>query len=117
MTTQQVADRLVVLCRTGQIQQAQSELYGQPIVSIEPKGARVEKAEGLKAVIEKGNQFAAMIEQRHGGSITDPIVTGSHFSIGMTLDVTMKERGRVLLEEICTYKVEDGKIVYEQFFY
>ena len=33
MTTQEVANRLVELCRTGQILQAQEELYGETIVS------------------------------------------------------------------------------------
>jgi hypothetical protein len=117
MTTQQVANRLVELCRTGQIQQAQTELYGEKMVSIEPAGAQVEKAVGLKAVVEKGQQFASMIEAHHGLTITDPVVTGKFFSMGMTLDATMKGQGRMLLEEICVYKVENGKIVYEQFVY
>jgi hypothetical protein len=117
MTTKQVADRLVELCRKGQIQQAQTELYGETMVSIEPSGAPVEKAEGLHAVVEKGKNFAAMIEERHGLSITDAVVTGNYFSMGMTLDATLKGRGRSLLEEICLYKVKDGKIVFEEFFY
>jgi|SRR5882724_5200775 len=117
MTTKEVANRLVELCRKGQIQQAQEELYGKTMVSIEPAGAPVEKAVGIDAVVEKGKQFASMIEERHGLSITDPVVTGNHFSMGMTLDATMKGRGRVLLEEICVYKVENGKIAYEQFVY
>jgi len=117
MTTQEVANRLVELCRTGQILQAQEELYGETIVSIEPKGAQVERAEGLKAVSEKGKNFAGMIEERHGGSFSDPIVYGKYFTAGMTLDATMKSIGRILIEEICVYKVEDGKIVFEQFFY
>ena len=117
MTTQQVANRLIELCRKGQIQQAQEELYGETMVSIEPKGAPIEKAEGLKAVSEKGKNFASMIEERHGGSITDPVVTGKYFSMGMTLDATMKGQGRILLEEVCVYKVENGKIVFEEFFY
>jgi hypothetical protein len=117
MTTQQVANRLVELCRTGQIMQAQTELYAENIVSIEPKGAPVEKAVGFAEVNEKGKQFAAMIEERHGGSFTEPLVSGNFFSVGMTLDATMKGRGRQVLEEICVYKVENGKIVFEQFFF
>jgi hypothetical protein len=117
MTTQEVANRLISLCRTGQIQQAQTELYDEKMVSVEPSGAPVERAVGLHAVIEKGKQFASMIEERHGGSFTDPVVVGNQFSVGMTLDATMKGRGRVLLEEICVYKVENGKIVFEQFIY
>jgi hypothetical protein len=117
MTTQQVADKLVALCRKGQIQDAQTELYGESMVSIEPAGAPVEKAVGIRAVAEKGKHFASMIEERHGLTITDPVITGNYFSMGMTLDATMKGRGRSLLQEICVYKVENGKIVFEEFFY
>ena len=117
MTTQEVANRLVELCRKGQIQQAGEELYGEDILSIEPDYAPTKTAKGKKAVGEKGMQLASMIEERHGLSITDPVITGKQFSMGMTLDATMKGQGRVLLEEICVYKVEDGKIVYEQFIY
>jgi len=37
--------------------------------------------------------------------------------VPMTLDATMKGRGRINLEEICVYQVRNGKIVREQFFY
>jgi hypothetical protein len=117
MTTQEVANRLIELCRKGYVLEAQEELYGENIISIEPPGAQVEKAEGLKAVTEKGRSFAGMIEERHGFSTTDPVVNGKYFTMGMTLDATMKGHGRRLLEEICVYKVEDGKIVFEEFFY
>ena len=117
MSTQKVAVRLIELCRKGQIQQAQEEFYGVNMVSIEPAGAPIEKAEGLQAVVDKGKQFAASIEAHHGLTISDPVVSGKYFSMAMTLDATMKGRGRILLEEICVYKVEDGKIVFEEFFY
>ena len=47
MTVQEVADKLVGYCRTGQFDNAMNELYGKNIVSIEPKGAPMEKAEGF----------------------------------------------------------------------
>lgn len=117
MTTQQVADRLVALCRQGQIQQAQDELYADSIVSTEPEHAPTESAKGKKAVIEKGKKFASMIEERHGGSFSDPLVCGKYFSVAMTLDATYKGMGRNLIEEICIYEVKDGKIVSEQFYW
>lgn len=117
MTTKQVADRLVDLCRKGDIFTAQGELYSDSILSLEPANAQVPRAEGIKAVSEKGKQFASMIEERHGGSISEPTVQGNFFSLGWTLDVTMKGMGRMLLDEICVYEVKDGKIVFEQFFY
>jgi hypothetical protein len=117
MTTQQVANRLVELCRNGQILQAQEELYGDDIVCIEAPSSQMGTTKGKQAVLEKGKMFASMIEERHGGSFSDPLVSGRHFSVAMTLDSTMKGRGRQVLEEICTYEVKDGKIVQEQFFY
>ena len=117
MTTQQIANRLVELCRKGQIQQAAEELYADDIHCIEPAHAPTKTAKGKKAVAEKGAQFAAMIEERHGGSFSDPIVSGRYFSSAMTLDATFKGKGRMVLEEICVYEVKDGKIVSEQFFF
>jgi hypothetical protein len=118
MTTQEVANKLVEHLRKGQIFEAQTELYGDNIVCIEPEGAMAPPfTKGKKAVAEKGKQFASMIEERHGGSCSDPIVGGRHFSISMMLDATMKGVGRQVLNEICTYEVKDGKIVHEQFFY
>lgn len=117
MTTHEVANKLVAYMRKGQMLEAQEELYADDIVCIEPEGGMVPHfTKGKKAVAEKGKQFAAMIEERHGGSCSDPVVGGRYFSISMTLDATMKGMGRHLLEEICVYEVKDGKIVFEQFF-
>jgi hypothetical protein len=118
MTTQEVANKLVAYMRQGQMFEAQSELYGDDIVCIEPEGGMAPHiTRGKDAVAEKGKQFGAMIEERHGGSCTDPVVCGDYFSVGMTLDATMKGMGRMLLEEICVYGVKDGKVVFEQFFF
>jgi ketosteroid isomerase-like protein len=117
MTTREVADRLITLCRQGKITDAQRELYGDDIESIEPASAAVKSARGIGAVIKKGMSFADMIEARHSGSVSDPIVEGNYFTIGWQMDVTMKGKGRMSLEEICVYQVRDGKIVREEFFY
>ena len=117
MNTQQVANRLVELCRQGKIPQAMEELYDKDIVCLEPDHAPIKSAKGKAAVMEKGKQFASMIEERHGGSFSDPIVGGRYFSVAMVLDATFKGQGRMKLEEICTYEVKDGKIVKEQFLY
>ncbi len=117
MTTQQVANRLVELCRMGQILEAQEELYADDVTSIESAQSPVSPAIGKEAVVTKGKHFAASIEERHGGSFGDPIFCGHYFSIACTLDATFKERGRMQIEEICVYGVKDGKIISEQFFY
>ena len=120
MNTEAVAKRLVELCRKGEHEQAQRELYAQDAVSIEMAGApagALGDAQGLQAIYEKGRQFAAMVEAVHASSVSEPVVAGNWFSVSMTMDVTFKGRGRVQMTEICVYQVRDGKIVREQFFY
>lgn len=116
MTTQQVANQLVALCRQGEIMKAMEELYSDDIASNEPTNSLVKSAKGKTAVLEKGKQFASSIEVRHGGSFSEPIVAGRYFTVAMVLDATIKGKGRMKLEEVCVYEVKDGKIVWEQFF-
>ena len=117
MTTQEVADKLVSYCRTGQYENAMKELYGPTIISIEPKGTPMEKVEGFEGVIKKAEFFNNMVEEYHGNEVSDPIVADNFFSCRMKMDATFKEGGRQSMEEICLYQVENGKIVREEFFY
>ena len=121
MNTEQVAKRLVELCREGKGQQAQDELYSKDAVSVEMEGMEASGmptvAKGMDAIREKGRTFNEGIEAVHGGTVGDPIVMGNWFAVTMTMDATFKGRGRVNMEEICVYQVKDGKIVREQFFY
>lgn len=117
MTTQQVADRLVALCRQGQIDTAQQELYADDVTSMEPNDTPMKEVKGKAALAEKSKMFQSMIEEFHGATISDPIVGGSYFSISWSMDVTMKDRGRSTMEEICLYQVKDGKVVSEAFFF
>ena len=118
MNTQQIATRLVDLCRQGQFEAAQKELFAEDAVSIEPRATPdfPKETQGLRAIIDKGHKFESMVEQMHGCSVSAPLVTGKAIALALSRDVTMKGRGRVKLEEICAYEVKDGKIVSEQFF-
>ncbi len=120
MNTEQIAKRLVELCREGKYEQAQDELYAQDAVSIEMTGSpggAMGDAKGMDAIREKGRRWQENIETIHGGSVSDPVVAGDWFSVAMGIDATYKDMGRVPMQEICVYKVRDGKIVHEQFFY
>jgi hypothetical protein len=120
MNTEAIAKRLVALCREGKYEEAQRELYANDAVSIEPEGlppGALGNAKGLEAIYEKGRQFMASVEAVHGTEVSDPVFADNWFSISLRLDVTMKGRGRVDMREICVYRVQDGKVVLEQFFY
>ena len=117
MEVQQVADRLVELCRNGQWETAQSELFDNKAVSIEPVGAPMERVEGLEAIAEKGKQFSEMVESFHSVEVSDPLVADKFITLSMKIDCTMKEMGHQVMEELCLYEVENDKIVREQFYY
>jgi len=117
MTTQDVANRLVELCRKGQVLEAQQELFAEDVTSHEPAHSPTPPAIGKDAVLAKGRHFASLIEERRSGAFEDPIVAGNYFSFVCKLDATLKGIGNVVWDEICVFGVKDGKIVSEQFFY
>ncbi len=92
MTTQEIADKLVALCREGKFNEAYNIL------------------EGFK-------QWGEIIQETHGGSVGDPVVVGNHFTVPMTSDVTFKDGNRINMEEICLYQVKNGKITKASFHY
>ena len=117
-TTQEIADRLVQLCREGKYEEAQNELFSDDAESIEPPGAQgLQSVKGIDAIRKKGQDFQNMVETVHSGSIGDPVVAGRFISLAMTLDATYKGMGRQNMEEIAVYETRDGKIVKEQFFF
>jgi hypothetical protein len=118
MTTQEIATRLVALCREGQFEKAQKELFAEDAVSIEPHATPdfEKETKGLQAIIEKGHKFNSMVEAQHGVNASDPLVAPHSIAFVLDFDVTMKERGRLQMKELCVYQVKDDKIVSEQFF-
>jgi ketosteroid isomerase-like protein len=118
MSTQQIANRLAELCNKGEFEAAQKELFANDAVSIEQHdgGMFAKETRGLQAIAQKGQKWASMLEQVHGCSASKPLVAGNAIAMAMTMDVTMKQGGRMKLEEICVYEVKDGKIASERFF-
>lgn len=118
MTTQQIADRLVELCRQGKFEEAQSELFAEHAKSVEAEGAPNRIVEGAAAIRKKGQEFDETVEAVHKNEISDPQVAGNFFSCAMIASMTFKGAPTpVDMEEICVYEVQDGKIIKEEFFY
>lgn len=113
----EIADRLVALCRKGDFETAQKELFSSDAVSIEPYAtSRFEKeARGLNAIFEKGRKFERLVEAMHTLEVSEPIVADHSFACTMRMDATFQGKGRVDMRELCVYEVKNGKIVSEQF--
>jgi ketosteroid isomerase-like protein len=118
MSTQDVANKVVELCKQAKFHEALA-LYSPDIVSVEafaPPGQSRE-TKGLDGVKAKGEWWVNNHEV-HSAIVEGPLVAGDHFAVTFKFDVTFKpENKRIKMDEIGMYKVADGKIVREEFFY
>ncbi|MCU0450713.1 MAG: nuclear transport factor 2 family protein [Bernardetiaceae bacterium] len=117
MDTQQIAHRLVELCRQGKFEEAYQELFSPEAVGLEPPFLPNPETQGLPALLAKSAAFGQMIEAHYGVRVSDPLVAGSYFTVTMWQDVQFKGQPRRQEDELCLYEVRDGKIVKEQFFH
>jgi hypothetical protein len=117
MTTKEIAERLAELCRQGEYETAQKELFAVDAISIEPWETPdfPKNTHGLEAIIEKGHKFSSMVEEMHGGTVSEPIIAGNSFALTLSMDMTMKGKERMNMSELCVYQVKDGKIISESF--
>ena len=118
MTTVEIANRLLELCRNGKIEQAKEELFSVDVVSIEPReGILPVQSRGMDAIRRKAELFVSMVDEFYGDTISGPLVAGNFFSLTWTSDLKMKGEPRQVNTELCVYEVRNGRIVSEMFFY
>lgn len=118
MTIQEIANRLVTLCREGNYEQTLQELYAPDARSVEPKGSNMPSVQGLEQFAAKGEAFERQIEKTNSSSISAPVVAENFFTIGMYMNVDMVDGPKGIdMNEICLYEVRNGKIVREEFRY
>jgi hypothetical protein len=113
MTTAIVASRLIELCEEGNFIQAQHEFYDTDIKSIDPDGSVTIGASNMNA---KEQRFLDNLEKIYSISYSDPLIAGSYFTVKLKMEIEIKNIGHKSLEEVCVYRVADGKIIFEQFF-
>lgn len=54
MTTKEIADKLVSLCREGKVEEAKEELFADGIISIEPtEGLLAKETKGIDGIRKK----------------------------------------------------------------
>src|ERR1700722_19701537 len=96
MTTVEIANRLVELCKKGDFEGAQKELFAEDAVSIEAHGTPdfEKETKGLDAIIEKGKKWNTMVEEYHGMKVSDPLMAENSFAVTMTMSITMKGSSR-----------------------
>jgi hypothetical protein len=118
MNTEEIAKNLVEWCNSVQDARCYEELYSPDIVSIEAdKSSPNAISKGMEEVAKKGEWWQENFEV-HNWSTSETLVADNWFSVRHTMDTTHKPSGqRSTIAELGIYRVKDGKIVQEQFFY
>jgi hypothetical protein len=118
MTTREVATRFNELAQQEKWFEIQDEFFADSVSSLEPPDSPYfGNAEGKSQVRKKADDFVKRIQAVHSAHTTEPLVAGDHFVVGRSKDITVEGHGRIQIHEIMLYKVRDGQIISEQFFY
>lgn len=113
LTIEQIAYRLVALCREDKNLDCIRDLYAENATSTESNTVK----SGRDAILQKNINWFNSVETLHSTVISEPIVTGNFFALTMDIDATYKQHGRFIMREIGIYEVRDGQIISDQFFY
>ena len=120
MTTMDIAQQYVALCREGKNEECLDKLFAKDAVSVEalsPPGGEERVASGLDAIRAKGKNWGEN-NTVHKADVTGPYPNEDRFAVRFTYDITNKPSGkRVTMDEIGLFTVENGKITREEFFY
>ena len=114
MTTQEIAEQLIEYCKAAKFDEAYNTLFAQHAQSIEPDGTI---ADGLAAILKKSETFGTTV-QFVACEVGPAQIVGNYFSMTQTFHSVIRQTGeKKQMQEIAVYKVEQGKIVEERFFY
>lgn len=117
MNTEQVAKKVVELCRKQAWREAVDTLYAQDIVSVEAdgKGGGSPEARGIEAIRGKVDWWVNTMEV-HDFKVSAPFVAHDRFVVQYDADVTDKDsKKRFQMSEVGVYTVKEGKITREEF--
>ena len=118
MTTQQVANQLVSLLRQAKFDEIYTQLFHPTEVRhIEPQSPHFAELTGVEAIRAKDAAMAANIAAMDKLEVGEAAVAEDFFALPYKVSLTMKDGSSFALDEIIVYRVKDGKIVLEQFFY
>jgi hypothetical protein len=117
MNTEEVAKRLVELCRNSEWRKALDELYSKDIVSVEAHEMENMPAEirGIDQVRGKTDWWEKNMEV-HNAKVSGPFVARDTFVVQFDIDVTDRvSKKRMQMSEVGIYTVKDGKVAREEF--
>lgn len=94
---------------------AYQQLFSEDAESIDPQNTSGQPLKGLDTLIKREEDFLSRVTIETI-SLSEPIIAGSYFTLSLKMSFDIKGQGHREVEEICVYKVKDGKVISQQFF-
>ena len=121
MTLDEIANAVVEMNRSGEIDALLAKHYSPDCVSVEAYAmdpSMGTESKGMDAIKAKHAWWDGMMEMRDV-TISDPMVHGDdRFAVIFGMTAVEKASGNAhAMQEVALYTVADGKIVREEFFY
>jgi len=113
-TINEIANRLASLCEKHEFLQAYTALFSEHAESIDPMNNN-QLLHGRGVLMERERKFLETTEI-YDLKVSEPLFAGNYFCVTMSLEFTPAGQERRKVEELCVYKVENGKIISQQFF-
>lgn len=114
MTTREIADRLVALCRAGKFTEAIHELYAGDVRQYE----NGDEIPGGREALEQACRGWLESRAHHGTELLGLHVGPESFVVEMRHDVTPHAtKERLQWSEACVYRVRGGTIADVRFYY
>jgi hypothetical protein len=114
-TIHEIANRLTELVSEQKFVEAYVQLYADDAESIDPLNTDQQELKSLQVLVEREESFLSRTTI-HKINVSEPLIAGSYFTVNLTMDFTVTGLERRTIEELCVYKVKDGKIILQQFF-
>ena len=114
-TIHEIANGLKEMVSEQKFVEAYQQLFSEDAESIDPQNTSGQPLKGLDTLIKREEDFLSRVAIETI-SLSEPIIAGSYFTLSLKMSFDIKGQGHRDMEEICVYKVKDGKIISQQFF-
>src|ERR1700749_4251477 len=114
-TIHEIANGLKERLSEQKFVEAYQLLFSDDAESIDPLNKSGQPLKGLTTLIDREKESLSTISTIHKVSLSEPIIAGSYFTFNLKMSFEVKGQGHMEIDEICVYKVKDGKIISQQF--
>jgi len=113
-TVTSISENLIELLKKQEFIKDYEELFSQEAESIDPLHSALPSLKGLTGLIEREKAFLTRAKVNRV-DVSEAIHAGAYFTFKLSMNFSIEGKEHHL-DELCVYKVGQGKIISQQFF-